>query len=76
MRTGLGQGPLGDTTAGGGHDDVQTAETINRGLQDLFGAGEVGDIDRVERRADRLGNTLAVGPLAVQYRHVSTAFCQ
>ena len=49
---------------------MQAAELVDRGLQRLLGAGEVGDVDGVERAADAVGNRLTVGALAVEHRDV------
>ncbi len=53
--------------------DVQAAELVDRGLQRLFGAGEVGDVNRVERTAEALGNLLTVGTFAVENGDIGTA---
>ncbi len=46
-------GPLADAAARGGHDDVQSAEPVDRLLQHLLCACEVGDVHLVEGAADR-----------------------
>ena len=56
-------------------DDVQPAELVDRGLQRLLGAGEVGDVDRVELAADALRDLLAVGTLAVEHRDLAPRSC-
>ena len=68
VRTALGHRPLGDAAAGGGHHDVQPAQLVDGRLQRFLGPGEVGDVDRIERAADALGDLLAVGALAVEHR--------
>ena len=74
VRTGLAQRAHGDATAGGGDHDVQATEFVDRGLQRLLSAGEVGDVDWIERAAEPLGNNLAVGTLAVQHVYVRATF--
>ena len=56
MRAVLLDGALADAAAGGGHRDVQAAEPVDRLLQHLLGAGEVGDVHLVERAADGVGD--------------------
>ena len=53
--------PLADAAAGRGHDDVQTAELVDRGLQVLLDGRVVGDVDRVEVAVDTGRDLLAVG---------------
>ena len=77
--TGLGHRPLGDAAAGSGHHDVQAAEVVDRDLQRLLGAGEVGDVDGIELAGppiEALGHLLAVGTLTVEHRDLRAAFGQ
>jgi hypothetical protein len=73
MRTRLRHRPLGDAATGRGHDDVQAAEFVDRGLQDFLGAGEVGHVDRIELAADAGRDVLAVRALAVEHRDAGPA---
>jgi hypothetical protein len=76
VRAGLGHRPLGDAAASGGDDDVQAAEIVDRGLQGLLGAREVGDVDRVELPADAVSDGLAVRTLPVEHRDLRAALVQ
>ena len=76
VRAGLGHRPLGDAAAGGGHRDMQATELVDRGLQRLLGAGEVGDVDRIELAADTLGDLFAVRTLAVEHRDLRAPLVQ
>ena len=52
---------------------MQATEFVDRGLQGLLGAGEVGDVDRIERAADAGRDVLAVRTLAVEHRDTGPA---
>ena len=55
---------------------METAEPVDRLLQHLFGAGEVGDVDRMERTTESIGDLLAVRVGPVQHRHAGTPLGQ
>ena len=57
-----------DTAACGGHRDVETAEPVDRLLQHLLGAYEVGDVHLVERAADGVRHLAPFGLRPVQHR--------
>ena len=51
-------------------------EPVDRLLQHLLGAGEVGDVDRMERTTESIGDLLAVRVGPVQHRHAGTPLGQ
>ena len=73
VRAGLAQRALGDRAAGRGEHDVQTTEGLDRGIQCLFGLGEVGDVDGEKWATQARGNGLTVGTFPVEDRHLSPA---
>ena len=62
-------GALTDAAARSGHRDVQSAKGLDRLLQHLLGACEVGDVHLVERAADGIGHLSALRLRPVQHRN-------